>query len=191
MSATAVKMQVHILKPYRNDKNLGLAYNEAMKMIPDTDAACLCDIDTCFLTSDAGAILQEYVFRTFCNGVPVGILTCFTNRVSPLSKPQLRGRVINEDADMRMHLVYAEEQKRRLFETTVIDRDISGFLMVISKNVWQQIPFPETGKALGVDTHYGRMIRAAGLQILRMDGLYVWHTYRLMNGITDKKHLQV
>jgi hypothetical protein len=26
-------MQVHILKPFRQDKNLGLAYNEAMSMI--------------------------------------------------------------------------------------------------------------------------------------------------------------
>lgn len=160
-------------------------------MIPDGDAACLCDIDTCFLTPDAGTLLQEYVYRTFDYGLPVGILTCLTNRVSPLSKPQLLGRVVNEDPDMKLHLQYAEEQKRLLFNTTVIDRDISGFLMVVSKRVWQQIPFPETGKALGVDTHYGRAIRAAGLKILRMDGLYVWHTYRMLNGITDKKHLQV
>lgn len=184
-------MQVHILIPYRCDKNLGLAYNQAMAMIPEGDAACLCDIDTCFLTPDAPALIQEYVYRTFDYGLPVGILTCFTNRVSPLSKMQLLGRAVNENTDMKVHLQYAEDLKKELFNTTVIDRDISGFLMVISKKVWQQYPFPETGKALGVDTHYGRMIRAAGLQILRMDGLYIWHTYRLLNGISDKKHLQV
>jgi len=179
-------MQVHILKPYRNDKNLGKAYNDAMAMLPEDDAACLCDIDTCFLTPDAGTIIQEYVYRN----PEAGILTCFTNRVSPLSKGQLLLCAVDEDSDMRTHIKYAEEQKNLLFQTTVIDRDISGFLMVVSKKTWNKTPFPDTGKALGVDTHYGRMIRADGLQILRMDGLYIWHTYRLMNGIADKKHLQ-
>lgn len=155
-------------------------------MLPDDAVACLCDIDTLFLTPDQPALIQEYVYRN----PDAGILTCFTNRVSPLSKLQLL-KGVNEDADMRTHIQYAEEQKQFLFQTTVIDRDISGFLMVVSKKTWKKIPFPETGKALGVDTHYGRMIRSDGLQILRMDGLYIWHTYRIMNGIADKKHLQV
>jgi GT2 family glycosyltransferase len=179
-------MQVHILKPYDQQKNLGKAYNTAMAMLPEDSAACLCDIDTCFLTPDAGSILQEYVYRN----PDAGILTCLTNRVSPLSKPQLLGRTISDNSDMRTHLKYAAEVKNQLFNTTEIDRDISGFLMVVSKKVWLQHPFPELGKAIGVDTQYGRTIRAAGLKILRMDGLYIWHTYRLLNGIADKTHLQ-
>lgn len=180
-------MQVHILKPYRNDKNLGLAYNEAMAMLPDDSAACLCDLDTCFLTPDAGWIVEEYVNRN----PDAGILTCFTNRISPLSKNQLLNDTVSDNTDMKHHIEVAEFQKKFLFETLEINRDISGFLMVVTKKTWQQYPFDETGRALGIDTHYGRKIRAAGLQIHLMMGLYIWHTYRLLNGITDKKHLQV
>lgn len=168
-------------------KDLGLAYNQAMAMIPDDSAACLCDLDTCFLTPDAGWILEEYMNRN----PDAGILTCFTNRISPLSKGQLLDSTISDNTDIKHHVQVAEFQKKFLFETSEINRDISGFLMVVSKKVWQQHPFPELGKAIGVDTHYGRAIRAAGLKILLMQGLYIWHTYRLLNGITDKKHLQV
>lgn len=180
-------MQVHILKPYLNSKDLGRAYNEAMAMLPEDTAACICDIDTCFLTPDAPSHIFEYVNQN----PDAGILTCFTNRVSPLSKMQLLGSVVNENADMREHLQIAKEQTKFLYNTTEIDRDISGFLMVVSKKTWKQYPFPETGKALGIDTAFGRVIRAAGMKILRMDGLYIFHVYRLLNGIADKKHLQV
>lgn len=180
-------MQVHILKPYSCLKNLGKAYNEAISMLPDDSAACLCDLDTCFLTPDAGWIIQEYVNRN----PDFGILTCFTNRISPLNKTQLLNDTISDNTDIKHHIEIAEFQKKFLFETTEITRDISGFLMIVSKKTWQEYPFPETGKALGIDTNYGRKIRAAGLKILRCDGLYLFHIYRLLNGITDKKHLQV
>ena len=180
-------MQVHILKPYRNDKNHGLGINEAMAMIGNDDWGCICDLDTCFLTPDAGTILLEYATRN----PTAGIFTCFTNRVSPLSKMQLIDGVLDDNPNMADHLHKAEKQKEQLYNTTEIDRDISGFLMMVKKSTWQQYPFPELGKALGVDTRYGRTIRAAGLKILRMDGLYLFHIYRLLNGINNKTHLQV
>jgi GT2 family glycosyltransferase len=180
-------MKIHILKPYRNDKNLGLAYNEAMAMLPADDWGCLCDTDTSFLTPDAGHILYKYAELN----PAAGIMTCFTNRVSPLSKMQLLNGMVSDITDMLYHIAEAEKQKDQLYNVTEIDRDISGFLMMISKATWSRFPFPELGKALGVDTRYGRTIRAAGLQILRMDGLYIWHTYRILNGISNKTHLQI
>lgn len=179
-------MRVHILKPYCQSKNLGLAYNNAMAMLPDDDWGCLCDIDTMFLTPDQPAMIQEYAKRN----PDAGILTCFTNRVSPLSKMQLLNGAIDDNPNMVDHIWKAEKQKEHLYNTTEIDRDISGFLMMVSKSTWTMYPFPELGKPLGVDTRYGRLIREAGLKILRMDGLYIWHTYRIINGILDKKHLQ-
>jgi len=103
---------------------------------------------------------------------------------------QLIDGVIDDNPFFVDHVHRAEKQKEHLYNTTEIDRDISGFLMMISKNTWSMYPFPELGKALGVDTRYGRTIREAGLKILRMDGLMVWHTYRILNGISNKTHLQ-
>lgn len=179
-------MQIHITAPYRLDKDLGLAYNEFMKLLPDDDFACFIDYDVMLLTHDAGAILHGYAER-----FPDALLTCFTNRISPLAKPQLFNGIVNDDGDIKHHIAIAELQKSRLYIATEINQDISGFLMLLSKRTWLKHRFQERGKPLGVDTYYGRQIRAAGVKILRCDGLYVWHTYRLTNGINYKGHLKV
>lgn len=177
-------MRVFVQTPYSLEKDLGKAYNEAMQRIPDGDAACFIDYDVQFLTPDAIQIVHEYA-----NMNPGSVLTCYTNRVSSLSVKQLLNGIVSDESDIRVHISLAQKQKRHLYTTTPILRDISGMLMVIPKTLWQQYPFPETGKCLGVDTAYGRMIRQAGYQILRMNGLYVFHTYRMATTITDKSHL--
>lgn len=178
-------MKVHLLIPYALDKNLGRAYNEAMTLLPDEDWACLMDYDVQLLTPDAGKIVHEYASRA----KPDQLLTCFTNRISTLSNPQLLGGTVNEDSDMRHHIGHAEKQRQYLYQVTPINKDISGMLMLINKKLWLQFFFSEDKKCLGVDTEYNRRIRAAGKSIMRMDGLYVWHAYRLINGINDKTHL--
>lgn len=178
-------MKLHILEPYDLQKNLGKAYNEAMVMIPEGDAACLKDIDTCFLHPTQPAIINEYisVFDT-------AVLTCYTNRVSTLSVPQLLNGSPDDSADMRLHIERARLQLELKRQYTPITRDISGFLLVLTKQMWKRFPFPETGAALGVDTIWNREVRKAGVQILRMDSVYVWHSYRLINGILDRAHLK-
>ena len=55
--------------------------------------------------------------------------------------------------------------------------------MLIKKSVWKQVGgFPENTKKaniLGVDNVFSQKILDAGLEILVMEGVYVWHTYRL------------
>lgn len=178
-------MQVVILKPFDAEKNLGRAYNNAMAMIGDDDYGCLCDLDTCFLTPDAGHIIHEYARRYY----GAGLLTCFTNRVSPLSKMQLLNAQLSNNADMKTHISIAEKQKKQLYKATPITGNISGMLMIISKKQWKEMPFTEDLKCLGVDTDYAKRLHAAGKEILRCDGLYIFHCYRLLTGIFNKQHL--
>jgi GT2 family glycosyltransferase len=180
-------MKVHFTIPYDTEKNLGKAYNETMALVPDGDAACLMDMDVLLaLTPDAGCIVQKYAEL-----YPNALLTCFTNRISELSRRQLLNQVVNPDPDIQKHIELAKLQHARLYNVTEINRDISGMLMVLPKSLWQKFPFDESGKCLGVDTKYGRALRAAGIKILRMDGLYVFHMYRMgMKNIYDKSHLQ-
>lgn len=179
-------MKVHIMTPYSLEKNLGRAYNEAMSLIPDDDFGCLIDHDVMFLTPDSGHILHEYAKRF----PTAGVFTCFTNRVSELSKYQLLNAMVNEDSDIKNHIRYAATVKKSLYSATLIHRDISGFLMMISKRIWNEHKFSEDLKCLGVDTEWNRRLRAAGKTILRMDGLYVFHTYRIMTNILDRNHLK-
>lgn len=184
--ANPLRMEILICSPYRTDKDLGRAYNQVMALLPDDWWACFHDIDTSFLTPDCGLIMREYAIRN----PDAGILTCLTNRVSTLSTKQLLCGRVSEDPNIKNHIKLAEAQKNFLYQTTDINRDISGMLMMISKKTWTDFPFPEGGKCLGIDTHYNRLIRGNGKKILRMDGLYLWHTYRLNTGILDRSHLK-
>lgn len=177
---------IHIVTPYSNEKNLGKAYNQSMALIPDNDWACILDYDTLLLTPDIGIILSKYS-EIFENSEDVRMLTCFTNRIHPMSK-QLLNNKINDNADVRVHIQIAEKQKQYLYQTTELDV-FSGFLMLMKKEWWYEQQFTEDLKCLGVDSNYRERLAGRGKKIMRMDGLYVWHTYRLMNGIKDKAHL--
>lgn len=177
-------MKLHVLTPYAIDKNLGRAYNEAMDMIPDGDWACLIDYDVQFLTPDAIAHIHEYIKRN----PSAGMLTCYTNRIG--CKQQLLNGVFNESADMLQHIKLAVNQQKHLYKTTALQSLTSGFLMVISKATWQQYKFDETGKCLGVDNQFAERLLKAGKTILRMDGIYVFHSYRLGKGRYDTSHLK-
>lgn len=181
-------MKVHIVKPYSLEKNLGKAYNEAMALIPDGDWACLMDYDTMFLTPDCGQILHEHAKFMDENYNGKVLLTCFANRIHPLAKDQLLTGSLLEETDISYHIHLAEKQREQK-TCTRIEHEISGFLMMISKELWKEIKFTESGKCLGVDNDFSLRVLAKGYMIGRMDNLYVWHTYRLKNGIKDKTHL--
>lgn len=118
-----------------------------------------------------------------------GILTCFASRLHPLSKDQLLGNICSEDDSIRRHIKIAEDRKADLYKVTEITHPIGGFLMLMRWATWEAFPFNEDKKCLGVDNDFSQKILNAGGKILRMDGLYVWHSYRLIGGHKDKKHL--
>lgn len=175
---------VHICSPYSTDKNLGKAYNDFMRLVPAGDWAILHDYDVMFLLPETIQMIDEYT-KKFPDAA---ILTCWTNRIG---NPKQRRLPHNDDNDnILYHIEVAEMFKENLFEVSEIKTDISGFLMVINKSTWDKIKFSENGKCLGVDTDFSLKVLAAGLKILRMDSVYVWHTYRLKKGVTDKTHLR-
>src|SRR5688572_16812150 len=114
---------IHYLTPYRKDKDLGKAYNEAIR---DTDCIlgdwiCLMDIDVMFLTPDGPAIIEKYIDDLKMNDV--GMLTCYTNRVG--SKEQLLAGKISGNTDILHHIRIAEQRKAHSTLTELKD-DISG-----------------------------------------------------------------
>jgi GT2 family glycosyltransferase len=100
---------------------------------------------------------------------------------------QLTGARCSENDSIRNHIVIAKGVEVMLYDTTLLLKPISGFLMVIRKSTWDRVKFDDG--CLGVDNKYHLKIVAAGMDVLRMNGIYVWHTYRLINGVRDKKHL--
>jgi len=176
---------IHVATPYRCDRNLGAAYNSLMRMIPDSDYACLCDYDVLFLLSDTIKHMHEYVAKY----PDIDVFTCFANRSHVNSKQQLLGETVSNDTDLTRHIAKALKQKDHLYNVTELQGNISGYLMLISKRIWNEIPFVEDLKCLGVDTIFSMRLREKRKKIYRMDGIYIWHTYRLMNGVKDTSHL--
>jgi GT2 family glycosyltransferase len=172
---------LHIISPYDNEKNLGRAYNEAMKYYNADDWVCLKDHDTLFLLPDTIRHISRYT-ELFPNA---GILTCYTNRLA--NGEQLASGRCDEDDSIRNHIWVAGRWERDLYKTTILKKPISGFLMVIRKSTWDRVKFDDG--CLGVDNKYHLKIVAAGMDVLRMNGIYVWHTYRLLNGVKNKSHL--
>lgn len=176
---------IHIKIPFAEDKNLGRAYNEAFEGIGENDWVCLIDHDVLFLTPDAINLMHEYV-RSYPN---TGIFTCFTNRIHPLAEDQLLNGQLSENTFIDFHMQLAYNQKRFGIKVTEIRHVISGFLMLVSKKTWNEVKFSEAGKCLGVDNDFSANVLERGKKIYRMDSLYVFHAYRLKNGIKDKTHL--
>ncbi len=172
-------INVHIQTPYSLEKNLGKAYNQAMQLIPEGDAAVLCDGDISFLTPDYGHILTEYA-----NRYPNAVLTCYTNRIHQLAKGQ---QSTCNSVNMKECLEFANELKNDKYEATALTGPVSGFLLVIHKHIWQKHKFNEDMKCLGVDNDFTNKVRAAGIKVLRMDSIIVYHVYRLLTG--SKAHL--
>ena len=174
---------------FTGEKNLGKAYNDTMRLLGDNDHACFRDGDTCWLTPDYGVHLAEYV-RLY----PNAILTCWTNRINEKAEQQAQG--INRENDlMRFHIKIAIDLQDNLYNVTSLHGFVSGFCMVVPKSVWNKHKFAEAQvyedrgphNLLGVDNDFTNRVRAAGVPVLRMDGLYIWHTYRLLTN--SKEHL--
>lgn len=173
---------MRISTAYRTDKNLGKAYNDIMRTTGD-ETVCFIDGDTMFLTPDFGHIIEDYHKR-----FPEAVLTCRTNRIHPLSK-QLDGQLDNE-CNMVSLINKASSRKHLKTVTEILPgQGMSGFLMVVPKSVWLKVPFKENIGCLGVDSIFRIELHRAGIKILIMDAMLIFHLYRLGSNINDKKHL--
>lgn len=153
-----------------------------MRLLSDEDYACFTDGDVVFLTPDFGTIINDYITL-----YPNTVLTCRTNRIHKLSK-QLDG-TIDEVCDLRELIKRAEERKHLRSVTEIKPGDgMSGFLMIVPKEIWNEVKFIENG-LLGVDSQFRMDLHTAGKKIYIMDGMLVHHTYRLLNGQYYKNHL--
>jgi GT2 family glycosyltransferase len=176
---------IHIVKPYDLDKNLGKAYNESMKYYNDEDWIVLMDYDTLFLTPTTVKHIARYIELY----PETGLFTCFTNRIA--NREQMLKRKCDERDSIKIHIDIAKSLEKNLYKATRLTKLISGFLMVIKKSTWNKFKFREDMMCLGVDHDYHEQLNEAGMKVLRMDGLYVFHIYRMAYGIKDKDHLLV
>lgn len=153
-----------------------------MSMLPDDGYGCITDGDVSWLTNDYGSIVYNYVDK-----YPDAVLTCRTNRIGcPYQK--LNG--INErNHDIVYHKQIAQAQKQKLYTITDVSKDafpFSGMCMVIKKTIWDKVGGFKSEGMLGIDNEFFFSLQGHDQRILVMEGLYVYHQYRIDG---SKKHL--
>ena len=175
--------------PWNTQKNLGKAYNNFMKMLPgEKDFACFIDADASFTTYFFGKQIEQVIeAHPEC-----GVFTAMTNRVG--CTYQIQPGVNPTNNDMAYHRAMGEkvwnENLTRITDISNVPRGtvMSGVLILIRKDIWQDIGgFKEDGM-LGIDSdlHWRCMDHAQKVYLMR--GVYLYHWYR-NNNRTDKKHL--
>lgn len=171
--------------PYSVQKCLGRAYNEFMALLPQsTDFGCLIDADAMFTTPDYGHQLAEIVAENPACRLFYGT----TNRIAC---PWQRDLTVMGD-DLRLHrehgLQVSKLKRSIVREVQTLKPAGSGFLILLRKDLWGEIPFHETGM-LNVDWEFFSRAVKRGETILQMMGVYLYHWYRGGNG-ADTRHLR-
>lgn len=176
---------IWFFKPYSFEKRLAQAYNQYCEIVPDGDWVCLMDGDSMFLENNFGHIAQEYIdLYPECKlFVPV------TNRVGKRSHCFQKERSKNPD------IKYHREISRAICDTREI-KDMSHVrypsmpCFLFRKETWAQVGgFRDNGQIMGTDVDFSKKVLELG-PCYRMNGLYLFHYYRLCEGINSKAHLQ-
>lgn len=173
-----------IHKPFSLTKTIGVEYNACIENSQE-DWVILMDIDTCFLTPTQPLLIakaiKEYGKRN------VGMFVCKTNRVG--YRQHLIHRQRSNDPDFTEHINIAKRLEAEEFSVSRAHHQCSGFFMCVNKKAWREIGGFKMDGLLGVDDDFSTRLDMAGYDILMINNLYIWHTYRLGTHAGDTSHL--
>lgn len=177
-------MYIHYLTPFRSDKNIGRAYNEACATAPEGSWICLRDPDTMFLQPDSQALIEQIVE----SDPPFDLIGGRTNRLrgSHQCVTMMFGEK-NIGPHMALAKVLADTNRDMIIPTT---QPIAGMFMLFRKSLWDRIKFDETA-GMYTDQVFSRDIIKAGGKLGVAQGLYIFHLYRWSSShpYTDVDHL--
>lgn len=176
--------------PYSFNKRMFEAWDSYMFLVKNTDDwVCMMDGDIAFLHSDFGHHIEKYISKY----PDTGLFTCYSSRSrTPWMMP---AKNFFSSPSIVDHKILANH----LYETchlsvTPINDRVTGHLMVMKKMTWLKIRdavHQKTAglKILSVDSVISREILSSNLKIRLMQGIYVFHYYRFLEGAASKKHL--
>jgi GT2 family glycosyltransferase len=152
--------------PYAEGGNLGAEYNRIMADA-SADVVMLLDHDVLLLNPHWHHILS----RIFADNPRAGLVTCWTNNIG--TKHQKRGKA-PPGHDIARHRGYAREMWDAFGYGTTSIPSCGGMLMALRRDCWRDVG-PFSNGFFSVDHDYARRVAASQWQLLRADGLYVYH----------------
>ena len=179
--------------PYRSDKNLVIAYNSFMELLPPDGWALFRDADTLFLDKFYGQTIENVIKEN----PDTDCFTCLTNRIwcSKQLYNEYKGDDITKHREIAIKLKKKHGTNCEDFSNPTPPYYFSGMVMILSKKSWEKIGGfkeykPNYGNFLGVDNKLHIDLTKHGFKTKIIKGLYVYHWYRGPDNI-DTEHLKV
>lgn len=195
--------------PFSSKKELGKCHNEFIALIPKDDYVLIRDPDTMYLHPHQRTWIEEIVNK---HGDKWDLLGCMTNRVGVYEQVQRqithiwcseKGERIDfhpdtmfDVKDMNAHMGVASALLSYFEQSFPFDKPeyiketsiIAGFFMLFKRSLWDKIKFEE---GIDFDIKFCNAVKKSGGRIGIMQGIYLWHSYRLLsdNPTKYKKHL--
>jgi GT2 family glycosyltransferase len=173
---------IYYFTPFDYQKRLGLIHNEYCKLVSNpNDWICILDPDTMFLHPHQQAFIEQIVNK---HGDKWDLLGCMTNRIGNPSNLQ--------DTNIDNDILSAIDKAKNAFtlhKDSIKETDITaGFFMLFKRSLWDKVKFEQ---GIDFDIKFCKAVKKIGGRIGIMQGIYIWHTYRLGhdNPKKYKKHL--
>ena len=181
---------IYFFTPYSFQKKMFDAWDGYMDLLLPGDYACMMDGDIMFLKSDFGHHIQKYTEKF----PDTGLFTCYSSRSR--TKWVMPERNLFGSLSIIEHKRLADRlYKEHHLDVKEINDRVTGHLMMMKKSTWMQIREKVQERCkdlniLSVDSVISTEVLAAGMKIRLMQGVYVLHYYRLLEGASTKTHLQ-
>lgn len=182
-------MKIHYIQPFRSDKNIGKAINDAIIQLnpDDNDWIVHVDQDVCFLRPDSKKQIEEIL-----NTTDYRLLGVMTNRLGLTY--QLHWGFADPDDSIMNHLRYANELHNNHYgQVKEVKRGpIAAMVMCFKVSDWRSVGgFAENN--IQFDIKFSDDLRLKGCNLGVIKGVYVFHLYRMWSNkdpLTEIKHLQ-
>jgi GT2 family glycosyltransferase len=151
-------------------------------MVPYGNWICLWDADV--MTFHTFENMNAFLERAINDHPDVKLFSCMANRIG--THKQRLNKFQDPNPSMLYHRKMAEELLKRFGTQVRTDtRTVSGLMMLFHKTTWEAVGgFIEQGIA-GVDTDFSRKVSSEIGKVGILQGLYVMHYYRLLEGNAD------
>lgn len=158
---------ITVLTPWREDANLGLAYNESMERAPPGSWVSFKDHDAMFTTGQWGYQVKEAIACMPTAGAFVGM----TNRIA--APWQRCGD--EKSNDLAYHRAFGAQRKKVRTLLDITDtKGWGGVFFVLSRDAWERVGGFAHGLGC-VDHSIHFRLRDAGYRIWLIEGLYLYH----------------
>lgn len=181
-------MQIFKFQPFSTTKELGKEYNAHCTLVPDPeDWILILDHDAQIMVPEAYQVIENAITKY----PGTAIFSALTNRVGYPQQCYV-GQISDNDSYLHHRAIAAHMAEKFKDGTCQEAFTVAGFLLLFKKSFWLKNPFQEniiSPEGLYFDKAFCMYAKNNGMKIRIINGVYVFHAYRIHKDRYDKSHL--